>query len=278
MAASAARRGLALLIAGLVGASPAAASALDNDPVLSRYFTLDANGKPIPDEASFGELARELGMAMAPKLLAPAETMGLNGFQVGLELSTTNIDEAAGYWQRGIEDESPPGALLTSQFHLRKGLPFSFEVGGAVTYLVNSELWAVGGEVKWAPNEAIEAFPVDVAVHAALNRVLGSTELDMTVLGFDFVLSRGFGAAGVANVAPYMAYNPVFVFARSRVLDVTPANPDDPEQSIVLAEQNPVLHRFVIGTRFVFSVVSFTPEIVLTKGLQTYNFNLGANF
>lgn len=269
--------------AGLLGvvllAAPGGAYALDNDPTITRLL-VDDQGAIDPDlgQSRFGKLARELGMAMAPKLMAPAETLGLDGFQVGFELSTTNISEDKDFWQQGIEDQSPPGALVTSQFHVRKGLPFSFEIGGVATYLVESELWAFGGEVKWSPNEAVEAFPVDIAFRGAVNRVMGSPEMDMTVAAFDVILSRGFGVAGVANVAPYMAYEPVFVYARSKVLDTTPADPTDSDSSYVLEEEDPLLHRFVLGSRFVFSVISLTPEVVLTRGLQTYNVNLGLDF
>lgn len=272
------RRWISLWTLGLVVATAQPASALDNDPVLSRFFDLDAGRRPMANQKLFGDFARELGMAMAPKLLAPAETLGLSGFHFGAELSITNIDEQAEYWQKGVEDESPPGALLTTQLHLRKGLPFSFEIGATATNLINSELWAFGGEVKWAPNEAIEAFPVDIAVRAALSRVIGNTELEMTIFGLDFVLSRGFGAGGVANIAPYMGYNPVFVYARSSVLDATPKTGVDTNMNFVLQEESPILHRFIIGSRFVFTYVSFTPEILLAKGLQTYSFNLGLNF
>jgi hypothetical protein len=268
-----------VLVLAIVAAGPGRAAAADNDPTLVRLL-FDDGGNPDLElgQRRFGKLARELGMAMAPKLMAPAETLGLNGFQVGFELSTTNISEEQDFWQLGVEDESPPGTLQTTQFHVRKGLPYSFELGGAATYLAGSELWAFGGEVKWSPNEAVEAFPVDVAVRGALNRVVGSAELEMTVVSLDFILSRNFGVAGVTNVAPYMAYEPVFISARSKVLDATPANGQDTDGSFVFAEEDPVLHRFVLGSRFVFSVISLTPEVVLTKGLQTYNVNLGLDF
>jgi hypothetical protein len=269
----------ALLAAALVAGGAGAAHAADNDLALVRLlFDDQGHADQSLGQHRFGKLVRELGMAMAPKLVAPAETLGLNGFDFDLELSATNINEQNDYWKKGVVDETPPGTLLTNQLRVRKGLPYSFELGAVATYLDNSEMWAFGGEVKWAPNEAVEAFPVDVAIRAGVNRILGESDLDMTVMDFDFVLSRGFGVAGVANVAPYMAYEPVFVYARSKVLDATPADPTDSDNSFVFSEESPVLHRFVLGARFVFSPICLTPEVVLTRGLQTYNVTFGTDF
>ena len=260
---------------GLFAGHPALAA--DNDPVLRRFFTDTGNG-PVPDQALFREMVREYGMAFAPKLLAPAETLGVNGFEIATELSITDIDEQAQHWQLGVEDESPPQTLLTTQLRVRKGLPFSFEIGGVAAYMVNSELWAFGGELKWAINEGIEAFPVDFAVRGAFNATVGSTELNLRTFGLDIILSRSFGAGGVVNIAPYMAYNPTFIFATSGVLDSTPIVPDDPARNFVFGDEQITLHRFVVGTRLVFALVNFTPEVVFAEGIQSYNFNLGLDF
>jgi hypothetical protein len=175
--------------------------------------------------------------------------------------------------------------LHTVDFRVRKGLPYSFEIGTSLTYLVDSEFFAFGGELKWALNEAVDAFPIDVAVQTGVNRCFGSTELDLTTVGLNVILSRGFGAGGVANIAPYMAYNPVFVFARSGVLDATPGIDEavdarDAGSAFVLGKEDATLHRAVFGARFVASVLSITPEVALAlgEGLQNYNIQLGLDF
>ena len=281
--------------------APGAAVALDNDPALRGFAQCDREGQCTADQSMFHEYARELGMAMAPKLLAPAETLGINGFALSLgEYSVTNIRQDKEYWARGTEqtlaetiaheqapdlngEAAPPSVLHTLDFRARKGLPYSVELGASLTYLVDSEFFAFGGEVKWALNEAVDQLPIDFAIQAAVNRCFGSAELDLTTFGLNFILSRGFGAGGVINIAPYMAYNPVFVFARSGVLDATPGTDEsvdatDAGSAFVLAKEDVTLHRFVLGARFVASALSITPEIALTKGLQNYNVQLGLDF
>ncbi len=284
-------RKLCSLTLGLLVASPALA--LDNDPRLDRLCQgFDGNASaepcganPAGNQAAFAELAREYGMAFAPRLLGPADTPGANGFQMAVQTGITNINEGEQYWIDGIDDQRPPAVLTTLHLDMRKGLPYSFEVGAVATWLADSEMFAFGGNVKWAPNEGIDTFPVDLALRFSLNRVVGSSQLDLTTLGGDLIVSRAFGVGGVSNIAPYMAYSPAWVIARSSVLDSTPGvgpsdpdRPDDPEKSFVLDEETIVLHRFTLGVRFLLGALNFTPEVALTKGLQSYNINLGLDF
>ena len=289
---------LTLPVATLLCAAPALA--LDNDPHLDRLCVpspADVNPQdglgikepcgnaPSADQEAFTEIAREYGMVFAPRLLGPAETLGVNGFQFGFQLGLTNINQTdttdgsnKPYWERTVEDEAPPSVLKTLHIDLRKGLPYSVEVGASMSWLFDSEMFAFGGNIKWAPNEGIDAFPIDFAARFSATRVVGSSQLDLTTLGLDLILSRGFGVAGVANLAPFMAYSPVFVFARSGVLDSTPAIGNDPQRSFVFEKEELTIHRFVVGTRLVVGAVNLTPEVALTKGLQSYNFNLGLDF
>jgi len=261
------------------------AQALDNDPEIRRLCVpsndspaLPCGVNPVPDQAAFKELSREMGMAFAPKLLAPAETLGVNGFQFSMQYSITNVNEEEEYWQRGVKDQSPSSTLMVSQFEVRKGLPFSAEIGANASYMIETELWAFGGMLKWALNEAVDAFPVDISLRGSLNRVVGSSELQLTTVGLDVILSRSFGAGGIANVAPYMAYSPAWILARSGVVDSTPGDASDLGRSFVFEKETLTIHRFILGSRFVFGAVNFSPEVALAKGLQSYNLNLGLDF
>lgn len=275
------------LAAGALTLSAGPAQALDNDPNLSRlcrdYDSVNGGaipcGRPIrADQQGFADMMGELGMVFAPRLLQPAETLGIDGFQFDLGFSATTISDTEAYWQRAIEDEAPPGALMTMHLDLRKGLGYSLEMGANATYMLNSELWAIGGSLKWALNEAVDQFPVDVAVRGSANHLVGTDEFSMTTVGVDAIISRSFGAGGVANIGPYLAYSPLFVFARSGVIDGTPGTPDDPEGSFTFAGEDLVLHRFVIGSRFIFGALMITPELALTQGMQQYNVHLGLDF
>lgn len=266
--------------------------ALDNDPALDRLCTFQTQqssepcGGAIPpkgaavvaDQEAFRELSREYGMIFAPVVLAPAETMGVNGFQLNLQIGVHAINSDEDYWARGVQDQDPDAVMTTMRFDVRKGLPYSFELGMNGTYLLESELWSFGGGLKWAINEAVDAFPVDIAVRGTLNRVVGSPTLELTTAGFDLIVGKSFGAGGVANIAPYIAYSPAWVIARSGVVDATPGDDSDPEASIVFSAETQVLHRFVIGSRFILGAFNFTPEVAVAQGLVDGHFNVGVDF
>lgn len=259
--------------------------ALDNDPALERLCVIEDAGSttpcgtsPAPDQQAFADLSREYGMLFAPMVLAPAETMGINGFQLNLQIGVHSVNSDEDYWVRGAEDGDPDPILTTLRFDVRKGLPYSFELGVNGTYLLESELWAFGGALKWAVNEAVDAFPVDIALRGSVNRVVGSAELDLTTAGFDLIVGKSFGAGGVANLAPYIAYSPAWVIARSGVIDATPGNGDDVEGNIVFASETQVLHRFVIGTRVILGAFNLTPEVAVAQGLFDTHINVGVDF
>ena len=77
----------------------------------------------VGDSAAFQNLAREYAVALAPTLLAPAETLGVNGFQFDLQFSVTSINADQPHWQLGIEDTSPPDAFVVSRIGVRKASP-----------------------------------------------------------------------------------------------------------------------------------------------------------
>ncbi len=282
MRASIGTAALAALLTTTVGAD---AWALDNDPALDRLCVVDEAGSatpcgkaPLPDQAAFRDLSREYGMMFAPMVLAPAETMGINGFQLNLQIGIHTINADEDYWVRGVEDGDPGSVLTTMRFDVRKGLPYSFEIGMNGAYLLESELWSFGGALKWALNEAIDAFPVDIAVRGSVNRVVGSPTLELTTAGFDLIVGKSFGAGGVANIAPYISYSPAWVIAGSGVVDATPGDGEDPEASFVFASETQVIHRFVLGSRFILGAFNLTPEIAVAQALFDVHINVGVDF
>jgi len=282
-------RNLSIFLAFL---APSSALALDWDPALGRlclpYDAASASpcgDTPRADQRAFAGLLEDYGMALAPRLMAPAETLGINGFAFGFQLGLTNVDDDQAHWQtatRKNQGTSPsgdtPGTLQTLLLDVRKGLPFSAELGANLGWLVNSELFAFSGSLKWALNEAVAQFPVDGAVRASVGRVVGSTELHMTFFGLDVIASHGFGVANSLNIAPYMAYSPLFVFGSSGVIDSSPGTSVTPAGTFVMADEDVVIHRFVIGSRFIFGALNFTPEVAIAQGIQSFNFNTGLEF
>ena len=146
------------------------------------------------------------------------------------------------------------------------------------SYLIESELWMFGVMAKWAPHEGVRAIPIDLAVRGTFNRLIGSPDLDMSTTGFDIVLSKSFGLAGVVNVSPYVAYSPIWIFSRSNVIDSTPGSRDSPDGDFVFAEEEQLVQRFAMGSRFIMGLFNLTPELTIAPEQQSYSVNLGVDF
>ncbi len=277
--------GLSVLVAlfVLVGVNPAIA--FDNDPAFSR-LCIPTNSPPETpcgtnprgDQLKFKGLTREYALALSPGLLAPAETMGINGFQFDLQFSVTSINNDRSYWIDGIQDETPPGSLVVSRIGVRKGLPGSLEVGMSTAYLIESELWMFTVMGKWALHEGMTVVPLDVAVRGTYNTLIGSPEIDLKTIGLDAIVSKSFGVAGVMNVSPYIGYSPIWVYAQSNVIDSTPGTRDNADGDFVFADENQMVHRTTLGVRFIMGLFNLTPEAALASSQQTYSINLGIDF
>lgn len=278
-----------ILALSLVGAAPA--WALDNDPTLSRLCVIvDAttpspcSDEPRADQRAFGELAEAYGLAMAPRLLSPAETLGINGFAFAFQFGVTGVDEDASFWERGIRanEGTPtsierPGSLPTVHLDLRKGLPYSIELGAHLTHLFSSELFAIGGSVKVALNEGVTDVPIDVALRAGASRVVGSSELDLTLGNIDLIASHRFGLRTL-SLTPYVAYSPLLIFASSGVVDSSPGDSTTPSGTFVFDDESLVLHRLTLGLRTLYGALALTPELVLASGSVAANLGIGLDF
>jgi len=184
--------------------------------------------------ANYRSLMSELGVVIAPRLITPADTLGYAGFQVSAELGLTQIGHNAAYWN-GVQGVDPanPGAnrpdpyLTTVGGFVRKGMliPFpAFEIGAGAVNVVGSSMFALQGYAKLALQEGFHAWALpSVAVRAAASQLVGTDQVDMTVFGFDVVISKAFSIAGTARFEPFGGYNLLFIDARSGVIDATPS-------------------------------------------------------
>ncbi|MCB9728353.1 MAG: hypothetical protein H6744_04520 [Deltaproteobacteria bacterium] len=261
------------LAVALLGSSPAA-SAGRHDVALSGFGSFDADGKLVVDEAGFERMARDLGLAMRPRFGGPASTVGSLGFDVGYSLVLTDIDERKSYWTHAVPD--PDKTLKVSQISLRKGLPYSLEVGGVLGHLHGSSLWSFAFELKWAFVEGLDHAP-DIGIRLHVNTVVGSRDLAMLTTGGDFLVGKTFGLGGMVQLKPYIGYAGTYIRATSHVIGVFRTGGLQPT-TFILPDQNIGTHRALLGLRLLATVVDLGFEAALGKGTQTYAFRAGLNF
>ena len=226
------------------------ARADDMDLALSRLriVPLDAAcggqaGNPsrfCPDQELFERLVSELSVAMAPPVIAPARTIGPRGFQIALSTVLTSIEAGQLYWQRGTEGATPAeptngetSALnddvqslqMWNYLQARKGLPFGFELGLLLGQGLHTSMWTLGGALKWALFEGFRTglgqLP-DVALQAALNRSVGSSQATVQLFTMDLVVSKSLVIEHTVAVAPLLGLQWLVADVESDVVDLTP--------------------------------------------------------
>ncbi len=261
-----------LLAAVLV--SPAAAD--DNDLVLGRLGTPLTNGQGavigvVGQNLEFRSLASELGVALAPRLMTPADTIGFGGFQLTVDYATTTVDGDASHW-RAREATDRPDGLSTLGLFVRKGMWFpvpSFEIGAGAVHLVDSSAWTGQLYAKFGLHEGYRSLPIpSVAVRGAVSRLMSQRELDLTVASLDVTVSKHVGVGGTWRFDPYAGWNVLFIVPRSEVIDSTPhidqlqvGNEPDSEMNFVFAEQDTILrHRFLVGAKLQYYFLQLTVE------------------
>lgn len=202
----------------------------------------------LPDNAAFKNLVSELGFALAPSVVHPARTVGFGGFLISLEAAYTHINadgathpssgQPVQYWHQGTQgatdnngnyqstNASPDSLLGVYSLNVRKGLPFGFELGGALGYVQDTSLWTVGADVRWAILEGFRTGPLgylpDLAVGGGVRTVTGSSKMYLTTVGIDVELSKPIPLASAASLTPYIGFQHLIVFGNSAVLDASP--------------------------------------------------------
>lgn len=254
-----------------------------------------------PAVQRYQKLTSELAIALAPRALAPAETLGMSGFEFSIVSTTADISEKADYWQgqpgqpifEGVlpthGSRQVPGTFWVPTAHLRKGLPLSSEIGISGAYLAFSEMFMMGAEFKIALHESYFRWVPAISVRGAAGRLFGSSDLDMITAEFDGIASLPFGIGGMAQVTPYVGYGRLFAHVNSQVLDETPHivmdNNDQKGGTDGSLYTFPTLDmwdndhtRFFFGFRINIAMIELLYELNLgftDKTLQSHSFKLG---
>lgn len=189
---------------------------------------IDSQGR-----SDFRSLMSELGVVMAPRIPMPADTLGFAGFQVSGELGLTQIGNNKSYWNgvNAVSPQSPnatrPDSTLTTVgVFLRKGIWFpapSFEFGGGVVNLLNSQMLSWQGYAKFALHEGFHDLPFpSLAVRAAFAYLTGTDQVSLTTTSIDVVVSKGFGVFKTLRIEPFGGWSLLMIKAAGKTIDFTP--------------------------------------------------------
>jgi len=235
--------------------------------------------------ANFRIFARELGAALTSINLMSPSTLGHNGFSVSGELSVVNFKAT----QFLMPTESAfSGPMLVPSLHVRKGLPFSFELGARAGWLDKSKMGVATVEGKWAINEGFSYLP-DVGIRAHVSRLFNTRDFDLVATGLDLGVGKRFAFAGMMSLAPYLGWNLVWVGAFSNTVDFNPGRSyqDSVRTPTAQLQDTGVYNdvslgsnshnRFYLGVRFVAGVFQMGVEISYSALGQIHDDGTGAD-
>lgn len=151
-------------------------------------------------QAEFGRLAKDFTAAASYKAVSPAEPLGITGFDVGVEVTSTKMEHGE-IWKKAGADSS---TIYIPKVHVHKGLPFGIDVGASLSMVSGTDIKLGGAEIKYALIEGNTALPA-VAVRAAVTKLFGVDQLDLNTRSLELTVSKGF-----LNFTPYAGVGKVW--------------------------------------------------------------------
>lgn len=158
-------------------------------------------------------MVKELAVTIANKPIAPGRSLGMNGFQVSLGntfafIRTGSVDGTnPSGWDLAAPDDEPQPFLFVPTLQLRKGLPFSLEVGANAGWVGLTNTGVLGVYGRWSLLEGYKRVP-ELAVQLGYAGYIGNDELEVGVLDMSATLgySLPFGVTQGINQAVFSPY------------------------------------------------------------------------
>jgi hypothetical protein len=253
------------------------ARADDNDLTLERLIGPPATPGATPMvtpalRSAYAGLVSELGVALAPRPLQPGDSLGWSGFAANLDVSITQINRSADYWQRGARSVSGQFLPLVGAT-IRKGiwLPFpSFELAVGGHKLIGSGMFTLEIAAKLALHEGFHDWPIPtIALRVGVAHMFGSPQVSMTILDAGVIISKRFAVRRSLTIDPWVGVGAIVTFSSSQVIDTTPnidafrQGPGGPDENanVALPDLDPLPRvRLHAGLRLKVSLFHLTAE------------------
>ncbi|MCL2626762.1 MAG: hypothetical protein FWD46_08120 [Cystobacterineae bacterium] len=186
-----------------------------------RHIHLEQLGNPSKDETAndrFATFTRQLALCFSPHSPSPPHTLGWLGTS-----ATAFVSFEKPNWE-AIEKlrRETTGPLLSQTSPLwtqlgiavRKGLPYSFEVGLHAKWLSQSAMWTLAGDLRWA-FEGIDYLP-NFSIRVHLQQLFGASPLQLATGGMDLSLGYAFALPKGFILSAFGGWDLVFVYAASQ--------------------------------------------------------------
>ncbi len=161
---------------------------------LPLVLTLSVQASPLDSigllsQDDFKKLTGNIGAATHYKAVAPGETLGVIGLDLGIEVSSTEIDDDV--LDRASGGNADIDTLLIPKLHAHKGLPSGIDVGVSFGAIPDTDITVWGGELRYALLEGGVATPA-IGLRASYSRIDGSDDLELSNAAVELAVSKGF--------------------------------------------------------------------------------------
>jgi len=150
----------------------------------------------LASQAEFKQVAQDLSATLAYKPQAPADSLGVIGFDLGLSVAATTV-KSKDVLKRATGSDNVPGALPSVTLRAEKGLPLGFDVGVSYGVIPGTSASAFSGALKWAFVSGGLVTP-SLATRVFFTETNGLGDMGLRSQGVDVSISKGF-----AIVTPY---------------------------------------------------------------------------
>lgn len=162
-------------------------------------WAADINNLSALTQPAFKDFSDDLGAALSYKPITPTAPLGVTGFDIGVEATSTKIRNL------DLATNSSSTRLVVPKLHVYKGLPLGFDIGAFYSTVPTTNVKLYGGELRYAILEGGAAQPA-VGIRGAMTKLTGVSQLDLNTKSLDLSISKGF-----AMFTPYAGLGTVWV-------------------------------------------------------------------
>ena len=156
-------------------------------------------------QPNFRLLSEDFGSALSYKSVQPAEPLGITGFDISVEATSTDISKSGAVLKTATNGAVDITRMIVPRLHVSKGLPFGIDVSASMASVPSTDIKLFGGELRYAFIKGGLAIPA-VAIRAAMSSMTGVPELNFNTKSLDISISKG-----ILMFTPYAGVGQVWV-------------------------------------------------------------------
>lgn len=218
----------------------------------------DINQLQALTQDQFRALSEDLGAALSYKPLTPTAPLGTTGFDLGVAVTATKLENSDAFAKAGGGSES---TVALPSLRLNKGLPLDIDVGVMAGAIPGTNVRVWGAELRYALVSGGAATPA-IGVRGSYTKLTGVDQLELNTKGLDLSISKGFG-----GLTPYAGIGEVWV--QSTPVGMPASTP---------AKESFSLNKAFVGLNLNLGVANFALEGDRTGSATSYGIKVGFRF